>query len=72
MGSMVEPDCEKNFHAKFTPYDEFLALRHTVLEMQDAVRTSCSSPEALATKADIDKFKREKEFLKKKDCTGKI
>ena len=65
MGNMVEPYCEKNSQAKFTPYDEFLALRHTVLEMQDSVRTSCSSPEALATKADIDKLKRENEFLEK-------
>ena len=62
---MVEPDCAKNSQSKFTPCDEFLALRHTVLEMQDAVRTSCSSPEALGMKADIDKLKRENEFLKK-------
>ena len=34
MGNMVESDCEKNCQAKFTPYDEFIALRHMVLEMQ--------------------------------------
>ena len=36
-----------------------------VLEMQDAVRSSSSSSEALATKVDIDKLKKENEFLKK-------
>ena len=65
MGNMVESDCEKNCQAKFTPYDEFIALRRMVLEMQDAVRTSCSSSEALATKADMEKLKIENEFLKK-------
>ena len=65
MGNTIESDSEINYQAKYTPYNEFIALRHMVLEMQDAVQSSSSSSEALAAKVDIDKLKKENEFLKK-------
>ena len=61
--NMVESDCQKKSQTKFTPYEEFVALRHMVIEMQDTVRSSCSSSE-VATKDDIEQLKKENEFLK--------
>ena len=62
--SDLDPSCQANSVQGYTPYEEFVALRHTFSELQRVVQTSNENSDLVRVN-EIEKLRRENEFLRK-------
>ena len=63
----VDSGCQTNSVEGYTPYEEFVALRHTVSELQRVMQTFTDSSDGNKSN-EIDKLRKENEFLKNELC----
>ena len=59
----VDSSCQTNSVEGYTPYEEFVALRHTISELQRVMQTFNDSSDGYKGN-EIDKMRKENEFLK--------
>ena len=65
--SDLDLSCQANSVQGYTPYEEFVALRHTVSELQRVVQTFNENSDFVRIN-EIEKLRRENEFLKNELC----
>ena len=63
----LDPSCQANAVQGYTPYEEFVALRHTVSELQRVVQTFNENSDVIRIN-EIEKLRKENEFLKNELC----